>query len=503
MPQDQFPEDSSNSANSANSSDHGRTGSTPADPGRGASAGSGSGGDQNRPANTGPIPPPSPYGQQNPYAQYPTDPPQESHYGQRQPQGQQPAQGSWGAPSQGSPYGSPGPQQQYQGAPGQYADAVSTQPAPRRSRSAWFGIPIAAILAAALASGATYALTDGGTSTAASGAGTATVKVNPSDYQNNNAVNWAGVSQKVTPSVVSITVRVGNGGDQGSGVVLDKTGDIVTNNHVVAAAGSKGTVQVTLSNNTTYPASIVGTDPSTDLAVIKVKNPPKNLTPMAIGDAKSLVVGQPVMAVGNPLGLSGTVTTGIVSALNRPVTTSGSEGSQSASAPVVTNAIQTSAAINPGNSGGALVSATGKLIGINSSIATLGQSSSSSQSGNIGIGFAIPVDVVKNITGQLLKSGKAVHAQLGVTAGTAVAKVGNATEAAAQVKSVKGGSAASRAGLQVNDFIIDVDGQQVAGSDSLVGFIRARNVGEKVVLTVVRGGKQQNITVTLGEASSQ
>ncbi|MBO1753587.1 S1C family serine protease [Allobranchiibius sp. CTAmp26] len=481
MPQDQFPGNSDNSHDDRDRTD-------PGTPARGDSAPSG-GSSASGPSYTQPI------HQQQPYGQQPN------------PQGQGPQQGPYGAPAQpyragqGSPYAAPGQGSPYAYQGGQGGSAVAPTPR-RRSRSALYAVPIAAILAAALASGTTYALTDHNASTSASGTSTTTVKLNPTDYQNNDAVNWTSTASKVSPSVVSITVRAGSGGDQGSGVVLDKSGDIVTNNHVVSAAATSGTVQVTLSNNKTYAASIVGTDASTDLAVIRLKNAPNTLTPMPLGSAGALVVGQPVMAVGNPLGLAGTVTTGIVSALNRPVNTSESDSAQSNTPPVVTNAIQTSAAINPGNSGGALVSASGKLIGINSSIATLGQSSSSSQSGNIGIGFAIPVDVVKNITGQLLKSGKATHAQLGVMAADGTATLNGATEAAAQVKTVNSGSAAGRAGLKAGDYIIDVDGQQVASSDSLVGFVRARNVGQKVVLTIVRGGKQQNVTVTLGEASS-
>ena len=498
MPQDQFP------GNSDHPEDRDRTDPGAPSQGTGGSAPSG-GGSANGPSYTQPIHQ-QPYGQQ-PYGQQggnPTSP--QGPYAQQGPYGSPSGQGQPGQQGQqGSPYAAPGQQSQMGQGPqhgyqGGYVPTAQETPR-RRSRSALYAVPIAAILAAALASGTTYALTDHGKSTSAAGTGTNTVKLDPADYQNNNAVNWTTAAQKVSPSVVSITVRSGNSGDQGSGVVLDKSGDIVTNNHVVAAAATSGTVQVTLSNNKTYSASIVGTDASTDLAVIKLKGAPNTLTPMPLGNAQALVVGQPVMAVGNPLGLSGTVTTGIISALNRPVNTSDSTSDQSTAAPVVTNAIQTSAAINPGNSGGALVSASGKLIGINSSIATLGQSSSSSQSGNIGIGFAIPVDVVKNITGQLLKSGKANHAQLGVMAADGTATLNGATEAAAQVKTVNAGSAAGRAGLKVGDYIIDVDGQQVASSDSLVGFIRARNVGQKVVLTVVRGGQQQNVTVTLGEAS--
>ena len=195
---------------------------------------------------------------------------------------------------------------------------------------------------------------------------------------------------------------------------------MLTNNHVVAGAEK---LTVTLADGRTYEAEVRGTDPSTDLAVITIKNAPSDLTPIAIGDSDKIAVGDPVMAVGNPLGLAGTVTTGIVSALNRPVTTEAeSDGGQAdpngqaqgAGETVVTNAIQTSAAINPGNSGGALVNASGQLIGINSAIASLG-SSSGGQSGSIGIGFAIPVNEATSIAKQLIDSGTAAHAYLGVT----------------------------------------------------------------------------------------
>lgn len=391
---------------------------------------------------------------------------------------------------------------------------------PTRNNKRWVAVPVAAILAAVLASGGTYALTkdDGGTSSASSGSHTTVVQANPADFADAGSVNWSATASKVSPSVVSITVKSGSSGDQGSGVILDKAGNIVTNNHVVTGAGSNAKVTVTLNNNETYNAKVVGTDASTDLAVVKLENPPKDLKPVSFGDDKSLVVGQPVMAVGNPLGLAGTVTTGIVSALNRPVTTQQdsqdngggndqnpfSQQQQTQDNSSTTNAIQTSAAINPGNSGGALVNGSGKLIGINSSIATLGQTSASSQSGNIGIGFAIPVTVVKNITSQLMDNGKVKHAQLGVQVSTqaATVKVGSATVQAAKVVKVNAGSPAQKAGLKTGDVVTKFNGQQVSSSDALIGFVRAHSVGDKVTLTIVRDGKQQNVAVTLGEASS-
>lgn len=199
---------------------------------------------------------------------------------------------------------------------------------------------------------------------------------------------------------------------------------------------------MTLTNNLTYKATVVGTDPATDLAVIRLEKPPADLKPITMGDDATLQVGQPVMAIGNPLGLSSTVTTGIVSALNRPVTAGSSSGDSSST----TNAVQTSALINPGNSGGALVNASGQLIGINSSIASVGGSSGSSQSGNIGIGFAIPVSVVESITSQLISKGSVVHAQLGVQASTGSVQIGDATETAAEIKEVVSGRRPTRPG---------------------------------------------------------
>ncbi len=434
---------------------------------------------------TGPIPPvqPAPMNQQP-----------QPQYGQRAPQPlpqQQPHQ-PWATP--GQPYGSAAPA----------ATAVAPEQTRSRKGAPWVAVPVAAVLAAALASGTTYALSDHDTAAAGSST-TKVVTANPADYKDGTGTNWSATAAKVTDSVVSIQVSGDSGSGDGSGVVLDTKGDIATNNHVASVAGSSGKITVTLTNNLTYTAKVVGTDPATDLAVIRLEKPPSGLKPISFADTATLTVGQPVMAVGNPLGLSGTVTTGIISALNRPVTTSASEGgSSSASSSATTNAIQTSAAINPGNSGGALVNASGQLIGINSSIATLNSGSSgSSQSGNIGIGFAIPVSVVKSITDQLISKGSVTHAQLGIEVLQAPGsvKVGDATESAAIVRSVKANTGASDAGLKAGDAIIAADGQQIVSSDALVGYVRAKTVGDTVVLTVVRNGKEQKLTVHLGKAS--
>jgi putative serine protease PepD len=295
-----------------------------------------------------------------------------------------------------------------------------------------------------------------------------------------------------------VTTQQGSGA--GSGVIFDRNGHVLTNNHVVQGATGNGSITVTLSDGRTYNASVVGTDPSTDLAVIKLANAPSDLTPITLGDSEALKVGDPVMAVGNPLGLSGTVTTGIISALNRPVSTGTSNespfGQQQSGDEVVTNAIQTSAAINPGNSGGALVNNKGELIGINSSIASLGQGAGS-QSGNIGIGFAIPVKEAKSIAEQLIKSGKAEHAFLGVSTRDTVVTDGSAKRAGAQVASVSSGTPAANAGLKTGDVIIAVDGQRVDSATALVAQIREMKAGDKTTLTIIRNGSRQDVSVTL------
>jgi putative serine protease PepD len=372
-----------------------------------------------------------------------------------------------------------------------------------------------AVVAAILASAGTYAVTrtDVASSPVAQRTASATSSAAPVLQANASSPNWAATAGVVSPSVVAITVTSGQGSGQGSGVIFDTKGHILTNNHVVTGAGTGAKISVTLNDKRTYDATIVGTDPSTDLAVIKLTNAPSDLKAIALGDDEAIKVGDQVMAVGNPLGLAGTVTTGIVSALNRPVTTSeqqqqqqqgdpnqqqGDPNQQQASEPVVTNAIQTSAAINPGNSGGALVNAGGQLIGINSAIASLGSSSgSSSQAGNIGIGFAIPVNEARSIAEQLISSGKATHPYLGVASKNEVVADGSAKRAAAVLSNVVSGTPADKAGLQAGDAIIAVDGNSIDGSLSLVAQVREHAVGDKVTLKVVRDGKSRDVNATL------
>jgi putative serine protease PepD len=399
------------------------------------------------------------------------------------------------------------------------ADVGSTRsPKPRRLAE----LGVIAIVAAALASTGTYALmrTDVASSPVAQAPANATSSAAPVLQANASSPNWAVTAGVVSPSVVAITVTSGQGSGQGSGVVFDTKGHILTNNHVVTGAGTGAKISVTLNDKRTYDATIVGTDPSTDLAVIMLTNAPSDLKAIALGNSEAIKVGEQVMAVGNPLGLAGTVTTGIVSALNRPVTTSdqqqqqqpgdpnqqpgdpnqqqGGPNQQQASEPVVTNAIQTSAAINPGNSGGALVNSGGQLIGINSAIASLGSSSgSSTQAGNIGIGFAIPVNEARSIADQLITSGKATHPYLGVSSKDSVVADGSAKRAAAVLSNIVSGTPADKAGLQAGDAIVAVDGNSIDGSMSLVAQVREHAVGDKVTLKVVRDGKSRDVNVTL------
>jgi len=316
------------------------------------------------------------------------------------------------------------------------------------------------------------------------------------------APDWVAVARAVEPSVVSVRVTAGNGGDEGSGIVYDGKGHILTNHHVIAAAANGGRVQVGLSDGRAYTATIVGSDPSTDLAVLQVKNPPAELKPASFADSGAVKVGDPVMAVGNPLGLSDTVTTGIISALNRPVRTQPDTqngdpfAQQSSGEDVVTNAIQTDAAVNPGNSGGALVDANGRVIGITSSIASLG--STGGQSGNIGLGFAIPSAEARDVADQLLKSGTVQHAFLGVTLRDGSVQVGGAQRQAAVIQDVTAGSQAAKGGLKSGDSVIAVNGNALEGADSLVAAVRALHPGSTVTLTVVRNGAKTDLKVTLG-----
>lgn len=290
------------------------------------------------------------------------------------------------------------------------------------------------------------------------------------------------VAAAVLPSVVQIRVVTSDGSGTGSGFVLTPDGLIATNNHVVADA-TAGDITVYFFDGTKSKARVIGTSPSYDLAVIKVDDHP-NLKPVLTGDSDALRIGDPVIAIGSPLGLSGTVTTGIISSKDRPVTTGGN-GENS-----YISALQTDAAINPGNSGGPLVDLTGRVVGVNSAIATLG-SSQGGQSGSIGLGFSIPINTVKRVTDQIISTGHAVYPIIG--AGVAMDYTGDG----AKISSVDPGSPAAAAGVRQGDIITKFDGETVTSGIDLIVLTRKHEPGQKVKLTVYRSGNTSDLTVTL------
>ncbi|GAA0576530.1 PDZ domain-containing protein [Kribbella sandramycini] len=295
---------------------------------------------------------------------------------------------------------------------------------------------------------------------------------------------------KVLSSVVKIAVSTQQGAGTGSGIVISKDGLIVTNNHVVGNGGAGARITVILNDGRTVRATIKGTDPLTDLAVIKADA--TDLTPATLGASGKLAVGQGVVAIGSPFGLQSTVTSGIVSALDRPVTSGGQEQDRSTT---VFPAIQTDAAINPGNSGGALIDLAGQVVGINSAIKTAG-GSGQSEGGNIGLGFAIPIDQAKPIIDELVAKGKATHARLGVTVGDAQSSDG--LTSGARLGEATPGGAADKAGLQADDVVTAVDGKVIASGDALVAAVRSHRPGDEVKVTYIRAGKSQTVTATLG-----
>lgn len=319
---------------------------------------------------------------------------------------------------------------------------------------------------------------------------------------NSSGTDWTDVASAVSPAVVTIQTQGASSGGTGSGVIYDAQGDIVTNYHVISSVLGGGQIQVTLADGRLYSASIVGHDKTTDLAVIRLENPPSDLTVARFASSANLEVGAPVMAIGAPLGLSNTVTTGIVSALNRPVEVSMDEDSssqnstQASSDLVVTNAIQIDASINPGNSGGPLFDATGAVIGINSSIKSLA-TSSDGQAGSIGLGFAIPSDLVVSVADQLIATGSASHGMLGVTVKAATTTVGSDTYVGAEVQDVSPGSGASAAGIRSGDVIVKVEGQEVTSPKQLIGYVRRYKAGDTVAMTIVRDGAEQDVSVRI------
>ncbi len=405
--------------------------------------------------------------------------------------------------------------------------AVNAPSKPRRKVG--MGLFAASVIAAALIGGGAAA----GTSFLVAGQNSGVVaesnqQAAPLVVNNTNSVNAvSAAAAKAMPSVVTISATSGNSGGTGSGIILDTAGHILTNTHVVTldGAAAHATIQVQTSNGKVYAGTVVGTDPQSDLAVVKIDAP--NLVPATLGDSNKINVGDTVIAIGSPLGLNGTVTDGIVSTLNRTIQVASSavpstpsDGSQdrngggngfqfsppgggqnntAATGTVNLNVIQTDAAINPGNSGGALVNTNGQIIGVNVAIASTGNSSSSSsQSGNIGVGFSIPVDNAKRVANEIIANGKATHGQLGVSvSGTSALGQGSQFSAGATVAQVTSGSAAAKAGLQKGDVITQFGDRTISDAASLTAAVREQAGGATVKVTLTRNGNTMQKDVTL------
>ncbi|MEU3014875.1 S1C family serine protease [Nocardia asteroides] len=427
----------------------------------------------------------------HPYGPAPSHSP-EQPYGAAPSHSAEQPYGSYGtAPLPGvSAYGASQGPQAYPGQPGAYAAPPASQRKPLR-----LGL-VAGATALALVSGGIGGAVGVLATNSDSAAVTNALDV-PKPAVNNVANAPAGstqaVAQRVLPSVVMIKVAGARASGEGSGVVLSSDGLILTNNHVAAGAGAAAKMEVVFSDGSTAPATMIGADPVSDLAVIKVSGK-TGLTPIELGTSDGLAVGQPVIAIGSPLGLAGTVTTGIVSALNRPVSTSG-EGTPSQVNPVI-DAIQTDAAINPGNSGGALVDGQGKLIGINTAIASLGgEAAGGAQSGSIGLGFAIPVDQARRVADELIKTGHATYAQIGIKL--------RPQDTAARVLEVTPDSPAAKAGIPAGAVVTRLDDRPIDSGDALIAAVRSHQPGDKVKLTYTdeQGGNAKTVEVTLTGAA--
>jgi putative serine protease PepD len=388
--------------------------------------------------------------------------------------------GGWGAPGQAA-YAGPG--------------GTDVGGAPRRSRAPGLGVLVVLAVVIALIAGglgAVGATLAGEDDSGPVLDGDASLGAPPESSTQRPPDSVAGISNRVLPSVVSINVSGSDGEGTGSGFVIRKDGYILTNNHVVT--GSGGDIRVVFNDERSVQAEVVGADASYDLAVLKVNG--RDLPAATLGNSDDVVVGDPVVAIGSPLGLSGTVTSGIVSAVNRPVT-AGEGGSGESS---YISAIQTDAAVNPGNSGGPLVNGQGEVVGINSAIASLG-AGLGGQTGSIGLGFAIPVNQARRVAEQLIRTGEATHPIIGATLdlrfrGDGARVLENPPGDSASV--LEGGPAAE-AGLRGGDVVTGFDGDRVTSAEELITAIRSRAPGDEVQLTYRRDGQERTVSLTLAE----
>ncbi|MFK3671108.1 trypsin-like peptidase domain-containing protein [Leifsonia aquatica] len=504
--------------------------------------------EQNAPAAqhtqpTQPLAPQQPNGAQQPTAQQPTA---------QQPTAQQPdyGNGSFGQPAYAGaapagPYAPHPHQHAYAAAPGTPvppapgAPGAATADRPAKKRNT--GLIIATLAIGALVGGLAgagagvgiYSATTSNNATMKTVSGPQNITVNDA----NNATTVTAVAAKASPSVVTISVTASSEGGTGSGIVLTSDGYILTNTHVVTLDGASSDVSISVTDNDgkIYSAKIVGTDPTTDLAVIKLDGA-SGMTPMTFADSSKLNVGDTAVAIGAPLGLSGTVTDGIVSALNRSISIAssaapkssdgssegdgssqnpfnfdfpgqgGSSGSQQQTATQGTISlpvIQTDASINPGNSGGALLNSKGELIGVNVAIASASGSSSDSsgQSGSIGVGFAIPANLAKRVSDELIKNGSATHGLLGASVADASSDT-KATTVGALIKDVTSGGAAANAGLKAGDVVVNFNGVPITDATDLTAQVRALAAGASAEVTYTRDGQTKTATVTLGSLAT-
>ncbi|AZH83423.1 PDZ domain-containing protein [Plantibacter sp. PA-3-X8] len=450
--------------------------------------------------------------QPNPYAAY------------QQPTGQQPQPGQQHGPYGASPYAQQ-PTGQHPGVP--TPPAARTKKTNRPLAGMVAMLAVGALIGGASGAGATLWVTNATKSSVSSNeAGSKAFTINDdADVSLTTAI-----AATAGPSVVTLSVQGGQSAGTGSGIILSKDGYVLTNTHVVTLDGQVAdpTIRVTDANGKLYNAKIVGTDPIYDLAVIKLEDA-SGLSPMEFANSDKLNVGETAVAIGAPLGLAGTVTDGIVSALNRSITVASSAvpdsgssddggsgdsngdnqspwnfdvpGQTTPTAPtssISIAVIQTDAAINPGNSGGALVDGTGKLIGVNVAIASAGSTDSSSQSGSIGVGFAIPANIAKRVSDEIIKTGKATHGLLGATVKDASSDA-KSTVAGALIDKVTDNGAAQAAGLKSGDIVTEFNGVPVTGANDLTAQVRALAAGATAKLTFTRGNDSQTAEVTLGE----
>ncbi|WP_433245025.1 S1C family serine protease [Streptosporangium sp. CA-135522] len=441
------------------------------------------------------------------------EPPGQGRWGQAGQQGGigQSGESGWGDPSGrarqdtavfAAPAGPPPPPSQAFGMgpgwappPGAFGSVVA---APRRGPRTGTLVALAvviALLASTLGSVGTYLLTR----PSVSGRDPSfSLGKAPSGTNSRPPDSIAGVAAKVLPSVVSLAVDGGTSASTGSGFLI-KGGYVVTNNHVVAAAAPGGEIQIQFNNRKSTAARIVGRDPESDLAVVK-PDETFGAPEISLGNSDNVVVGDPVVAIGSPLGLVGTVTSGIVSSLNRPV----QAGEENSSDTTWLSAIQTDAAINPGNSGGPLVNANGEVIGVNSAIATLGRSAGG-QSGSIGLGFAIPVNHARRIAEELVTTGVAKKSRIGITIDQSYQGAGVRIDSEVKqgTRPIEPNGPADKAGLKPGDIILEVNGTVVQDSTELIALIRNKAPGEKLVLKFQRGGQEKTATVIVGAAAVQ